>query len=351
MDTLEAIRTVRQVGLRYTSDQSPGIFRLRRGNGFHYVTARGKPVSDERTLARIRSLVIPPAWTQVWICPHANGHLQASGRDARGRKQYKYHSKWREIRDATKYHRLLDFGAALPRIRRRVKRDLKRPKHDRIRVAALVVRLLETTGIRIGNDEYAKQNQSFGLTTLKDKHVRVNGSELEFHFRGKSGVEHHVAVNDRRLAQLVKHCQDLPGQELFQYRDEHGRRHKIGSADVNQYLRDITGQDFTAKEFRTWIGSVLAAQCLSNEAPPRSPTHGKRVLVKVVREVAHNLGNTVAVCRACYIHPAIMDAYLAGTLAGICTTAANGAKPTRGLLAAEAGLLAALAALAQKRAA
>jgi DNA topoisomerase-1 len=317
--------------------------------GFEYLSTRGKLIHNARTLARIRSLVIPPAWTDVWICPQPNGHLQASGRDARGRKQYRYHPRWREIRDATKFYRMLEFGAALPRIRRRVQHDLRRPQNDQVRVAALIVRLLETTGIRVGNEEYARQNQSFGLTTLRDRHVEIRGAEIQFHFRGKSGKEHHVAVNDRRLARLVKRCQDLPGQELFQYVDDQGRRKAIGSAEVNAYLRECSGQDFTAKDFRTWIGSVLAAQGLLREGPPDSATQGKQVLVKVIREVARELGNTAAVCRNCYIHPAILEAYAAGTLMGACTCA-NGQtdKVRRGLLAAEATLLQALVTLTRQ---
>lgn len=346
MDAPHAIRAARKVGLRYTSDVRPGIQRRKCGSGFRYLTTRGRPIHDARTLERIRSLVIPPAWTQVWICPFSNGHLQASGRDDRGRKQYLYHPRWREIRDATKFYRMLEFGAALPRIRRRVQRDLRRPHNDQTRVAALVVRLLETTGIRVGNKEYAQENQSFGLTTLRDRHVRVRGSELQFHFRGKSGKEHHVAVNDRRLARLVKRCQDLPGQELFQYQNGDGRRRTIGSAEVNAYLRECSGQDFTAKDFRTWIGSVLAAQGLLREGPADTDTQSKQVLAKVIRDVARELGNTVAVCRACYIHPAILEAYAAGTLIGACA-AGNGraGRVYRGLLASEATLLAALATL------
>lgn len=343
------IRAARQVGLRYTTDDRPGISRIEERGEFQYRSVRGKPVRDQRTLARIASLVIPPAWTDVWICPHANGHLQASGRDARGRKQYLYHPRWREIRDATKFCRMLEFGAALPRIRRRVQRDLRRPENDQTRVAALVVRLLETTGIRVGNEEYARMNGSFGLTTLRSRHVRIRGAEVQFHFRGKSGKEHHVAVNDRRLARLVKRCQDLPGQELFQYVDAQGRRKKIGSMEVNAYLRECSGQDFTAKDFRTWIGSVLAAQGLLREGQAESDTQSKQVLLKVVREVAKELGNTVAVCRDCYIHPAILEAYAAGTLAGACgADKGKAAKNHRGLLAAENALLHTLAVLARR---
>jgi DNA topoisomerase-1 len=345
MEASQVIRQARKVGLRYTTDDRPGISRVSYHGGFRYLSARGKPIHSARTLARIRSLVIPPAWTDVWICPQPNGHLQASGRDARGRKQYRYHPRWREIRDATKFYRMLEFGAALPRIRRRVQRDLRRQHNDQVRVAALVVRLLETTGIRVGNEEYARQNHSFGLTTLRDRHVEIRGAEIQFHFRGKSGKEHHVAVNDRRLARLVKRCQDLPGQELFQYVDDQGRRRTVGSAEVNAYLRECSGQDFTAKDFRTWIGSVLAAQGLLREGQANSKTQGKQILVKVVREVASELGNTAAVCRNCYIHPAILEAYAAGTLVGACAASGEADKVQRGLLAAEATLLHALSRL------
>jgi DNA topoisomerase-1 len=258
--------------------------------------------------------VIPPAWTGVWICPDPRGHLQATGRDARGRKQYRYHARWRQVRDEDKYGRLAEFGRALPAIRRRIARDLRRPGLPREKVLAAVVKLLETTFIRVGNDEYARDNRSYGLTTMRDAHVRVSGSTVHFIFRGKSGVRHELELDDRRLARIVKQCRDLPGQELFQYLDERGAVVDIGSADVNAYLKDITGTDFTSKDFRTWAGTVLAATLLRDEEPSVTATAGKRAVVRAIDEVARRLGNTRAVCRKCYVHPAVIDAYLDGTI-------------------------------------
>lgn len=308
------VESARAAGLRYVSDDMPGIQRVRSGKGFRYVGARGKPVRDEATLLRIRSLAIPPAWTQVWICPLAEGHLQATGRDARGRKQHRYHPRWREVRDSTKYDRMIAFGQALPRIRRRVTRDMARPGLPREKVLATVVRLLETTLIRVGNEEYARQNGSFGLTTMRDQHVQVNGKSLRFSFRGKSGIEHTVDLNDRRLARIVKQCQDVPGQELFQYLDDDGRRRTIDSADVNDYLRKITAAEFTAKDFRTWAGTVLAARALQEFEAFDSQAQAKRNVLRAIETVAKRLGNTKTVCRKCYVHPALLDAYLDGTL-------------------------------------
>jgi len=277
------------------------------------VDARGKPVT-RADLARIKSLVIPPAWTDVWICPDPRGHLQATGRDARGRKQYRYHRRWREVRDEDKYGRLPEFGRALPAIRRRLGRALSRPGLPREKVLAAVVKLLETTFIRVGNDEYARQNRSFGLTTMRDAHVRVVGSNVRFLFRGKSGVQHELELDDRRLARIVKQCRDLPGQELFQYVDERGRVVDVGSEDVNAYLREITGTDFTSKDFRTWAGTVLAARILCACAPCASATAGKRAVTNAIDQVARRLGNTRAVCRKCYVHPAVIEAYLDGSI-------------------------------------
>jgi DNA topoisomerase-1 len=268
-----------------------------------------------RDLTRIRSLVIPPAWTDVWICPDPRGHLQATGRDARGRKQYRYHPRWREVRDEDKYGRLAEFGRALPAIRRRVARDLGRQGLPREKVLAAVVKLLETTFIRVGNDEYARQNRSFGLTTMRDGHVRVTGSKVKFLFRGKSGVQHELELDDRRLARIVRQCRDLPGQELFQYLDASGRPVDVGSDDVNAYLKEITGTDFTSKDFRTWAGTVLAAQLLCVCEPCASATAGKKAIVTAIDQVAKRLGNTRAVCRKCYVHPAVIDAYLDGSIA------------------------------------
>jgi DNA topoisomerase I len=269
-------------------------------------------VRDVATLSRIRALAIPPAWRAVWICPRADGHLQATGRDARGRKQYRYHSRWRETRDETKYGRMLEFAAALPAIHRRVGRDLARHGLPREKILATVVRLLETTLIRVGNEEYARENDSFGLTTLRTRQVRVNGSKVRFQFRGKSGVEHAIELEDRRMAAIVKRVRELPGQELFQYVDEDGSLRSVGSADVNAYLKEISGEDFTSKDFRTWAGTLLAARALGRLGGFKSQAQAKRNVVTAVEAVARLLGNTAAVCRKCYIHPAVLEGYLAG---------------------------------------
>ena len=303
----------RAAGLAYASDARPGIRRLGRAKAFRYVTRHGTRVRA-RDLARIRALVIPPAWTDVWICPDPRGHLQATGRDARGRKQYRYHPRWRQVRDEDKYGRLADFGRALPAIRRRVARDLGRRGLARDKVLAAVVRLLEMTFIRVGNEEYARSNKSYGLTTMRDAHVRVNGSTVRFLFRGKSGVQHQLELNDRRLARIVKRCRDLPGQQLFQYLDERGRVVDVESGDVNDYLKETTGTDFTSKDFRTWAGTVLAATVLCGSEPAQSATAGKRAVTAAIDQVAQRLGNTRAVCRKCYVHPAVIEAYLDGTI-------------------------------------
>ncbi len=306
--------SAREAGLRYTTDARPGIRRLGRPNAFRYVGPDGKAIRKKAILDRIRSLVIPPAWRDVWICPDPSGHLQAVGRDARGRKQYRYHPRWREVRDETKYHRIIGFAKALPRIRRRTVRDLRRSKLTREKVLALVVQLLEKTLIRVGNDEYARENRSFGLTTLRDGHVIVRGPRVKFSFRGKSGVEHDIDLDDQRLARAIKACRDIPGYDLFQYYDEEGERHPIGSDDVNGYLKEITGQDYTSKDFRTWAGTVLAAQLLKDFEKVDSDAAAKKNIVSAVEAVAKRLGNTKAVCRKCYIHPAIFDAYLDGSM-------------------------------------
>jgi DNA topoisomerase-1 len=278
------------------------------------VSPTGKPVRDEATLARIRALAIPPAWTDVWICPHADGHLQAVGRDARGRKQYRYHAGYRAARDEAKFGRMVAFGKALPRIRRIVARDMARPGLPRRKVLAAVVKLLETSLIRVGNDEYARSNNSFGLTTLKDKHVEVDRALIRFEFRGKSGIEHEIDVSDRRLATIVRACQDLPGQELFQYLDEDGRVRDVSSTDVNDYLRQIAGEEFTAKDFRTWAGTVLAVVALREFEAFDTRTQARRNVMAAIRSVAQKLGNTPAVCRSGYVHPRVIDAYLQGTM-------------------------------------
>ncbi len=302
-------------GLRYVRDGGPGFRRKKMRSGFAYVDTHGKSTHDPAVLRRIKSLAIPPAWTQVWICPLPNGHLQATGRDARGRKQYRYHPDWREVRDETKYARMLAFGKTLPAIRKNVRRDLRARGLSRRKVLATVVRLLEVSLIRVGNDEYEKENHSFGLTTLKTKHVRVKGAELHFEFRGKSGKWHKVDVHDRRLARVVRKCQELPGQELFQYLDEESRPQDIHSQDVNDYLREISGQDFTAKDFRTWSGTLLAAMALQEFKTFDSQAEAKRNMLQAIESVAKRLGNTPAICRKCYIHPEVINSYLDGTLA------------------------------------
>jgi DNA topoisomerase-1 len=305
----------RAAGLRYVSDAVPGIVRRRRGKAFHYRHAGGGPVRDRRTLGRIRALAIPPAWRDVWICSADDGHLQATGRDARRRKQYRYHRRWREVRDETKYGRLIPFAAALPRIRRRVARDLARPGLPRAKVLATVVRLLETTRARIGNEEYARENESFGLTTLRERQVRVEGSKLRFRFRGKSGVEHAIELDDRRLARIVRRMQDLPGEELFRYVADDGETRRIESADVNAYLKEASGEDFTSKDFRTWAGTVVAARALHRIGTFDTQAEAKRNVVQAIEAVAGALGNTKAVCRKCYIHPEVLECYLDGELA------------------------------------
>jgi DNA topoisomerase-1 len=309
------VDSARAAGLRYVSDAMPGIHRRRAGRGFVYETADGRRVRDAATLQRIRSLAIPPAWTDVWICPLAEGHLQAVGKDDRGRKQYRYHPRWRGVRDETKYGRLIAFGNALPALRARVERDLRRSGLPKRKVLAAIVRLLETTLIRVGNEEYARQNRSFGLTTMRDRHADIRGSRIRFRFRGKSGIPHDVDLDDRRLAKIVRGCQDLPGQDLFQYVDENDEPHPLDSADVNDYLREISGQDFTAKDFRTWAGTLLAARALHEFESFDSKTQAKRNIVQAIESVAKRLGNTKAVCRKCYVHPAVLDAYLEGSLA------------------------------------
>jgi DNA topoisomerase-1 len=322
LDDAEA--TARAAGLRYVSDADPGIRRRRKGKGFEYLDPQGRRIGDRHTLARIRALVIPPAWRDVWICPRADGHIQAVGRDARRRKQYRYHAGWREIRDATKYERMVPFARRLPAIRRRVAQDLRRPGLPREKVLALVVRLLETTCIRVGNSEYARTNGSFGLTTLRDRHAAVSAGRVRFRFKGKSGKVHEIAVEDRRLARLVRKCQDLPGQELFQY-DDHGTPRAIGSGDVNEYLRAIAGDDFTAKDFRTWAGTVAAARALADQIAPKSAAAAKRAVTDAIKLVAEQLGNTAAVCRKCYVHPIVLDGFASGmTLATVAPGAARG---------------------------
>lgn len=335
----DPVVSARAVGLRHVSDDQPGITREHSGKGFRYRDPAGRLLTDQETLARIKSLVIPPAWTDVWICSHANGHLQATGRDDRHRKQFRYHPRWREIRDETKYARMIAFARALPQIRRRVHKDLGLSGLPRNKVLAAVVRLLEVSLIRVGNDEYARENDSFGLTTLRNKHVDVRGSELRFHFRGKSGKWHNVDIRDRRLAKIVERCQDLPGQELFQFVDDTGDRRDVRSEDVNDYLREISGQDFTAKDFRTWAGTVLAAAALKEFENFETKAQAKKNVVAAIESVAQKLGNTPAVCKKCYIHPHVLDCYLDGTLLECLESHAAKARSLRGLPADEAAVL------------
>jgi DNA topoisomerase-1 len=304
----------RSAGLRYVSDAAPGITRKRAGKGFAYCGPDGKLIKERAVLARIKALAVPPAWTGVWICPNPNGHLQASGRDARQRKQYRYHAQWREVRDSAKYDRMLAFALALPRIRARVAADMARRGLTRERVLATIVRLLEITLIRVGNQEYARENKSYGLTTMRDRHVEFEGAKLVFEYRGKGGKMHRISLRDRRLARIVRSCQELPGQHLFQYVDDDGERQPVESADVNAYLQEIAGEPFTAKDFRTWSGTVLASLALSEFESFDTQAAAKRNITQAIEHVAAQLGNTVTVCRKSYIHPEIIEAYLDGSL-------------------------------------
>lgn len=313
----------KQAGLRYVTSSNPGITRKPFRKKFRYFHPDGTMVKDATILARIQSLAIPPAWTEVWICPSANGHLQATGRDARHRKQSVYHHRWREVRDENKYDRMRVFGRALPGIREHVERDLALKGLPREKVLAAILRLLETTFIRVGNEEYARQNHSYGLTTMRNKHVDVDGSTVRFKFKGKSGKLHNIDFNDRRLAKIVKQCQDIPGYELFQYVDDDGSHHSIDSADVNDYLRSITDQPFTAKDFRTWAGSVLACALLREVATFESQSQAKKNVVEAVRQVAEQLGNTPSVCRKSYVHPAVIESYTDGEILKAFETRVN----------------------------
>ena len=310
----DGIATAQLAGLRYTSDGQPGIRRLRKGRGFSYVDRDGVAVRDKSELGRISRLAIPPAWTDVWISPSPLGHIQATGRDARGRKQYRYQERWREVRDEAKYGRLSDFAKALPRIRARVDADLARPGIPRERVLATAVRILDQTFMRVGNAEYARDNGSFGLTTLRSKHVEVSGSRIVFRFRGKSGKDHEVDVRDRRLAQVVARLEQLPGQELFRYLDDDGKPELIESEDVNAYLREISGEDLSAKDYRTWAGTVIAARALAELGPARNDRVAAKRIVQAIDVVAGRLRNTRAVCRKCYVHPGVLEAYAANDL-------------------------------------
>ncbi len=301
-------------GLVYVNDTEPGITRRRAGKGWSFRGPDGKPIRDKAELARIRKLAIPPAYEEVWICPDPMGHIQATGRDAKGRKQYRYHPRFREVRDSAKYERMLEFARALPALRERVDADLSRRGMPREKVLATVVRLLETTMIRVGNEDYVKQNKSHGLTTLRDRHADISGSEVRFRFKGKSGKQWDLSVRDRRIARIVRQSQDLPGQHLFQYVDEDGERREVTSGDVNAYLREITGRDITAKDFRTWTGTVLAAMALAEYEEADSDAAAKRNVRDAIERVAGRLGNTPTICRKCYIHPQVIDSYLARDL-------------------------------------
>ena len=301
-----------RAGLRYVTDGVAGIRRQRAGRGWIFFAPSGARIKDPEVCQRIASLAIPPAWTDVWICSDPRGHIQATARDARGRKQYRYHARYREARDQSKFRRMLEFSEILPRIREQVERDMRARDLSRRQVLATVVRLLDKTLIRVGNDEYARENHSFGLTTLRDRHVRIQGDLLRFTFRGKSGVNHEISIEDRRLARIVQQCQDLPGQELFQYLDAAGKRQSISSDDVNAYLRELTGRDITAKDFRTWAGTMLAAKELSAIGPAGNRREATRNLNEAIDLVSHRLGNTRSVCRKFYVHPGVIQAYLLG---------------------------------------
>ncbi|MGI8830847.1 MAG: DNA topoisomerase IB [Candidatus Limnocylindria bacterium] len=340
-----------EADLRYVNDTMPGVQRRRAGKGFSFIGPDGERITDDSRVEWFKRLAIPPAWTDVWISPIKRGHIQATGRDARGRKQYRYHPRWREVRDEAKYGRLIEFARALPKIRRRTDRDLRRRGLPREKVLALVVRLLEETLIRVGNDEYARENRSFGLSTLHDRHVRIKGERIRFTFRGKAGKEHEIGIRDRRLARLVKQCQDIPGQDLFQYYDADGARVNVTSDEVNDYLRDISGEEFTAKDFRTWAGTVAAAMALREFLEIDDDAGRKTAVVRAIEDVAAQLGNTPSVCRACYVHPEVLDRYLDGTMVDALSRRARGVgRGVHALSAEEAAVLGLLQArLARER--
>jgi DNA topoisomerase I len=341
-------QAARVAGLRYVSDAMPGIRRGRVGRHFIYIGVDGRPIRDPTELHRIKALVIPPAWTEIWICPVAEGHLQATGRDAKGRKQYRYHARWRTMREETKYDRMLAFGQVLPYLRHQVEEHLSLPGLPREKVLAAVVRLLDATFIRVGNEEYARTNRSFGLTTLRDHHVDITGGTLHFQFRGKGGKFHTIDLHNRRLARIVKRCQELPGYELFQYLDDSGQRRALNSTEVNSYLQEIAGQGFTAKDFRTWAGTILTAVALRDCEECTSSVQAKRNIVQAIAEVAARLGNTPAICRKCYVHPAVLEGYLAGSLQQILAQqlGPDGKASSPGLSTEEAAVLRFLQSLA-----
>jgi DNA topoisomerase I len=336
--TTSPVTSARLAGLRYVSDSGSGIRRRRAGRGFLYTGSTGRRIRDPKVIRRIHSLVIPPAWTKVWICTSSSGHLQATGRDARGRKQYRYHPLYRQHRDQTKFEHMIAFGQALPRIRRQVSRDLRLPGLQRDKVLAAVVRLLDRTSIRVGNEEYARENNSFGLTTLRSRHVHITRSKLRFRFRGKSGQVHDIELQDPRLARILKRCNDLPGHELFMYLDDEDKPAKISSEDVNEYIRNITRQDFTAKDFRTWTGTSLALLELEALGPVATASVAKRHVVAAIKTVAQRLGNQPAACRKYYVHPAVLDAYRQGLLVGLVDGLSSG-KRAYGLRKEELALM------------
>ena len=333
------IESAKAASLRYVTDAKPGIRRRRSGAGFSYTAADGKRLDDADTLARIKRLAIPPAWTDVWISPIANGHIQATGRDARGRKQYRYHPKWHAVRDETKYGRMIHFGNALPKIRERVSADLAQQGLPREKILAVVVRLLETTYIRVGNEEYARTNGSFGLTTLLDNHVDIRGAKVKFRFRGKSGKTHTVELADKRLAAVVKRSRDLPGEDLFQYIGEDGEPHPVTSGDVNAYLREIGGEEFTAKDFRTWAGSLLAACSVQSSGVYQDGVNRRSALARSMKAVSEQLGNTPAVCRKGYIHPNVLQTYEDRSMYERWLECHSGARSRKGLTREECALL------------
>ncbi|HZL88675.1 MAG TPA: hypothetical protein VFB96_09910 [Pirellulaceae bacterium] len=309
----------RRARLKYTSDESPGIRRVTRGNGFSYLHENGQPIRSRNELARIEALVIPPAWTDVWICPHENGHLQATGRDAKGRKQYLYHAQWQELANRTKFDKLRAFGQALPAIRQQVRRHLTLDGLTKTKVVATVVELLDRTLVRVGNEEYVRANDSYGLTTLRRRHAKINGAEVKLRFRGKSGKEHEIDLKDQRLARIVRACQELPGQELFTYQLGRRQFRRLESSDVNRYLQSLTGQPFTAKDFRTWKASALVLELLhAGAGESLTMAEAKRVVSQAVRQAAEALGNTVTICRKYYVHPQIVQWFLQGELAARC---------------------------------
>jgi len=352
----DPVQTAHEAGLRYVSDAFPGIRRQRRDDGFVYIGTDGIEITDEDEIQRIKRIGIPPAWTDVWISTSPLGHIQATGRDARKRKQYRYHPTWREFRDDNKFDRMLDFGQALPRIRHRVMSDLRKQGLPREKVLATVVRLMDLTSIRIGNEAYARLNESYGLTTMTPDHVDVNGTKVEFKFKGKSGKFHKISIRDRQLARIIDRMTDLPGEELFQYINGGGKPRSISSDDVNDYLREVSGQGFTAKEFRTWAGTVLAVRELQELGQFETERQAARQVVAAIKAVAKELGNTVAICKKCYVHPAVVQGYLDGTLfhaweMGVAEAAESSARPgDEGLPAEEVAVLSLLRGQARKAA-